>query len=173
MTCKIKPIRTDVDHKAALARVDELWGAEAGTPEADELEVWSVLVDEYERRRWPLERVDPVDAIKAYMEMEGLTQTDLARLLDSESRASEILNRRRRLTVEMIAKLANEWKIPADWLVQPYETAARAAQEERKARFAEYRSDIETLKAARKILDDAQNRAAQGGALRSVRKAYG
>jgi HTH-type transcriptional regulator/antitoxin HigA len=65
--------------------------------------------------------VDPVDAIKAHMEMQGLTRTNLARLFESEPRASEILNRRRRLTVEMIARLANEWKIPADWLVQPYE----------------------------------------------------
>jgi len=173
MTCNIKPIRTDADHEAALARVDELWGAETGTPAADELEVWSVLIDEYERRRWPLERVDPVDAIKAHMEMQGLTQTDLARLLESEPRASEILNRRRRLTVEMIAKLANEWKIPADWLVQPYELAVRATDEERKARLAEYRRDYEALKEAQKSAEEAKKLLAEGGYRRVAKKAYG
>ena len=122
----IKPIRSDEDHRAALAEVDRLWGATAGTPEADALEVLAVLVDEYERRRWPVEQVDPVDAIKAHMEMHRLGQSDLARLFGSEPRASEILNRRRRLTVDMIAKLTNEWGIPADWLVQPYELAGKS-----------------------------------------------
>lgn len=119
----VRPIRRDEDHRAALAEVDRLWGAAAGTPEADMLEVLAILIDEYERRRWPVERVDPVDAIKAHMEMHRLGQSDLARLFGSEPRASEILNRRRRLTVDMIAKLTNEWGIPADWLVQPYQLA--------------------------------------------------
>lgn len=121
--CDIKPIRNDEDHGRAMAEVDRLWGAEAGTPEGDRLEVLSVLIDEYERKRWPAQRVEPVDTIKAYMQMNGLARADLARLLGSDSRASEILNRRRRLTVEMIAKLTNEWGLPADWLVQPYELA--------------------------------------------------
>ena len=121
----VKPIRTDEDHRAVLAEVDRLWGAAAGTFEADTLEVLAVLIDEYERRRWPVARGEPVDAITAHMEMQGLGQSDLARLFGSEPRASEILNRRRRLTVDMIAKLANEWGIPADWLVQPYELAAK------------------------------------------------
>lgn len=128
---KVKPIRTDEDHRAALADVDRLWGADAGTPEADDLEVLAILIDRYERERWPTERVEPVEAIKAHMEMNGLDQGDLAALFGSESRASEILNRRRRLTVDMIAKLSNAWKLPADWLVQPY-TLAAAAPAERK-----------------------------------------
>jgi HTH-type transcriptional regulator/antitoxin HigA len=173
MTCKIKPIRTDSDHETALARVDELWEAEAGTPDADELEVWGVLIDEYERRRWPLERVDPIDAIKAHMEMQGLTQTDLARLFESEPRASEILNRRRRLTVEMIAKLANEWKIPADWLVQTYELAVQAKVEERKARQTLPRRRYEALKAAKITAENTNDLVAQGINRRMTKKAYG
>lgn len=169
MTCKIKPIRTDLDHEAALARVDELWEAEAETPDADELEVWGVLIDEYERRRWPLERVDPIDAIKAHMEMQGLTQTDLARLLESEPRASEILNRRRRLTVEMIAKLTNEWKIPADWLVQTYELAVQAKVEERRTRETLYRR----IKAAKIAAGNTSDLVAQGVNRRMSKKAYG
>ena len=86
----------------------------------------AILVDDYERTCWPTERVDPVDAIKAYIEMNGLEQSDLSKLFGSISRASEILNRRRRLTVEMISKLVNEWGIPADWLVQSYELAVKA-----------------------------------------------
>jgi HTH-type transcriptional regulator/antitoxin HigA len=169
MTCKIKPIRTDSDHEAALARVDELWEAEAGTPDADELEVWGVLIDEYERRRWPLERVDPIDAIKAHMEMQGLTQTDLARLFESEPRASEILNRRRRLTVEMIAKLTNEWKIPADWLVQTYELAMQAKVEERRTRETLYRR----IKAAKIAAENTNDLVAQDINRRMTKKAYG
>src|SRR4051794_23340279 len=100
---KIRPIRTDEDHTEALAEIDRLWGAESGTDEGDTLEVLAILVDDYERTRWPTERVDPVDAIKAYIEMNGLEQSDLSKLFGSISRASEILNRRRRLTVEMIS----------------------------------------------------------------------
>ncbi len=118
---RVKPIRNDADHKAALARVDELWGAAEGSEAGDLLEVLAILIDDYERTRWPADRVEPVAAIRAHMEMNGYVQGDLAKLIGSDSRASEILNRRRRLTVEMIAKLTNEWRLPADWLVQPYE----------------------------------------------------
>lgn len=121
-----KPIRTDADHEAALAEIRRLWDAAPGTAEADAFEVLGVLVDDYERRRWPVGRMDPVDAIRAHMAMKRLTQADLAKLLGSGPRASEILNRRRRLTVEMIARLVNEWRLPADWLVQPYELAPEA-----------------------------------------------
>lgn len=127
----VRPIRSDEDHRHAMDEVDRLWGADPGTSEGDLLEVLAVLIDEYERRRWPTERVEPVEAIKAHMQMNGLVQADLGRLFGSESRASEILNRRRRLTVDMIAKLTNEWGLPADWLVQPYELAVGAEDEER------------------------------------------
>lgn len=119
----IRPIRDDATHAAALKEIDRLWGAAPGTYEADLLEVWAILVDDYEAQRWPVAPIDPIDAIKAEMEMNGRTQADLAALIGSQSRASEILNRRRRLTVEMIHKLVEAWGLPAEWLVRPYQLA--------------------------------------------------
>lgn len=120
---EIRPIRDDESHAAALAEIDRLWGAADGSPDGDRLEVLAILIDDFERKRWPTARVDPVEAIKAHLQMNGLAQADLAKLLGSEPRASEILNRRRRLTVDMIAKLTSARGLPADWLVQPYDLA--------------------------------------------------
>ncbi|WP_158046534.1 helix-turn-helix domain-containing protein [Skermanella pratensis] len=145
----IKPIRNDVDHEAALAQVDRLWGVETGTPEADTLEVLAILIDDYEKTRWPIDRLEPVDAIKAYMEMNGLSQADLSKLFGSESRASEILNRRRRLTVDMIAKLSKDWGLPADWLVQPYELAAKESHERQQSGKKLSRQRLMSLKRRR------------------------
>lgn len=117
---EVKPIRDDASHAAAMAEIDRLWGAAPGTPEADRLAVWIILVDDYEAERWPITPADPIDTIKTEMEMNGRTQADLAALIGSQSRASEILNRRRRLTVEMIHKLVDAWGLPAEWLVRPY-----------------------------------------------------
>ena len=116
----VKPVRDDASHAAALAEIDRLWDSAPGTPEADRLSVWVILVDAYEAERWPITPADPIDTIKAEMDMNGRTQADLAALIGSQSRASEILNRRRRLTVEMIHKLVDAWGLPADWLVRPY-----------------------------------------------------
>lgn len=121
---EIRPIRTDADHEAAVREIEALWGAEAGTPDGDRLDVLITLVDAYEDKRWPIPAADPVEAIKHSMEMEGRTQTDLADLLGSPSRASEVLRRKRSLTLPMIWELHNKWHIPAETLVQPYETAA-------------------------------------------------
>jgi HTH-type transcriptional regulator/antitoxin HigA len=120
----IHPIRTDGDHEAAVREVEALWGAEVGTPEGDRLDILVTLVDAYEDRRWPAPVADPVEAIKDSMAMEGRTQSDLAELLGSPSRASEVLRRKRGLTLPMIRALHSQWRIPADALVQPYETAA-------------------------------------------------
>lgn len=117
----VKPIRNDADHEAAVAEIERLWNAEPGTPEHDRLEVLGALVDAYEASRWPIDTLDPVDAIKAHMDTAGYTQSDLARLLGSRSRASEIINRRRHLTMEMAWKLTTEWKIPPDCLIRPYQ----------------------------------------------------
>lgn len=116
----IKPIRTDQDHADAIAAIESLWDAEPGTAEHDRLEVLGTLVDAYEAQRWPITAPDPVDAIKARMEQAGLTQTDLARLIGSRARASEILSRKRRLTLDMAWKLSQEWRIPAESLIRPY-----------------------------------------------------
>jgi len=120
----IRPIRTDADHEAALREIEALWGSGAGTPAGDRLDVLLTLVDAYEDRRWPIPAADPVEAIQNSMEMEGRSQADLARLLGSPSRASEVLRRKRPLTLPMIWALHQEWRIPADALVQPYKTAA-------------------------------------------------
>jgi len=120
---EIRPIRTDEDHRAALAEIEACWGAPEGTEMGDKLDVLLALVDAYEEKRWPFdidERFDPVDVLNHAIEELGHTQAELAELLGSRPRASEILSRRRALTVEMIHKISSAWKIPADLLVRPY-----------------------------------------------------
>jgi HTH-type transcriptional regulator/antitoxin HigA len=126
---KIRPIRTDQDHLAALAEIEACWGAPEGTEEGDRLDVLVALVESYEARRWPIDgddAFDPVDVLQYAIEELGHTQTELADLLGSRSRASEILSRRRALTVDMIHKISEAWKIPADLLVRPYKTEKAA-----------------------------------------------
>ena len=120
---EIRPIRTDEDHRAALVEIDRYWGASEGTEEGDRLDVLLALVEIYEEKRWPIninENFDPVDVLNYSIEELGHTQAELAELLGSRSRASEILSRRRALTVDMIHKISEGWKIPADLLVRPY-----------------------------------------------------
>ena len=119
----IRPIRTDADHRAALAEIETCWGAAEGTEEGDKLEVLVALVELYEAKRWPVgtgEGCDPIDMLRYAIEELGHTQAELGALLGSRSRASEILSRRRPLTVEMIHMISEAWKIPADLLVRPY-----------------------------------------------------
>jgi HTH-type transcriptional regulator/antitoxin HigA len=119
----IRPIRTDEDHRAALAEIEACWGAAEGTVEGDKIEVLVALVELYEAKRWPVEaggNFDPIDVLRYAIEELGHTQADLGELLGSRSRASEILSRRRPLTVEMIHKISEAWRIPADLLVRPY-----------------------------------------------------
>ncbi len=120
---EIRPIRTDKDHRAALAEIDACWGAPEGTERGDKLEVLLALVETYEAKRWPIDahvRFDPIDVLNHAIEELGHSQAELAELLGSRSRASEILARRRALTVEMIHKISEAWKIPAELLVRPY-----------------------------------------------------
>ena len=116
----IKPIRNDDDHAAAVAALERLWGAEQGTPDGDRLDVLATLVDAYEDKRWPDADIDPIDFLKTVMDDTLRTQADLGRLIGSRSRASEVLNRRRALTVAMIWKISKEWGLPAEALVRPY-----------------------------------------------------
>lgn len=119
---EIRPIHTDQDHRAALAEIEACWGAPDGTEAGDKLEVLAALVESYEAKRWPIESddsFDPIDVLHHAIEEFGHTQTELAELLGSRSRASEVLTRRRALTVEMIHKISTSWKIPADLLVRP------------------------------------------------------
>jgi HTH-type transcriptional regulator / antitoxin HigA len=123
---EIKPIRNDQDHLAALATIERLWGATPGTAEGDALDVLVTLADAYEEKRWPDTDVDPIELLKIVMEDTDRTQADLAVLIGSRSRASEILNRKRALTVEMIWKISREWSVPADMLIKPYSLESAA-----------------------------------------------
>jgi HTH-type transcriptional regulator/antitoxin HigA len=117
---EIRPIRTDKDHRAALAEIDACWGAAEGTEEGDRLDVLLALVEIYEAKRWPIDdSFDPIDVLGHAISELGHTQAELAKILRSRSRASEILSRRRALTVDMIHKISEAWKIPADLLVRP------------------------------------------------------
>ena len=126
----IRPIRNDKDHRNALAEIERLWGTPVESPEGDKLEILVTLVETYEERRWPIKgrrRFDPVDVLRYTIDELGHSQAELAEILGSRSRASEVLARRRPLTLDMIQKIAASWKIPADLLVQPYRTTAKAA----------------------------------------------
>ena len=120
---RIRPIRTDEDHRLALAEIEALWGAPEGTEEGDCLEALVALVDNFEAKRWPLAvdpSMDPVDVLQFAIDELGHDRAELTRILGSRSRASEILGRRRVLTVAMIHAISEAWKIPAALLVRPY-----------------------------------------------------
>jgi HTH-type transcriptional regulator/antitoxin HigA len=121
----ISPVRNERDYRAAVKEIEMLWNAKPGTPEHDRLEILGTLVDAYETKRWPIDAPDPVEAIKFRMEQGGLTQADLAKVLGSRSRASEILKRKRPLTIGMVWSLSRAWKIPAESLVKPYRMQER------------------------------------------------
>ena len=117
---EIKPIKTSKDYNQALKRLEFIFDAKQGTPEGDELEVLGILIDEYEREQFPFGLPDPIEAIKFRMEQMGYSQNDLATIVGLKSRASEILNRKRKLSLEMIRKLHEELNIPTDVLIQAY-----------------------------------------------------
>ena len=116
----IKPIRDDHDLRVALQRLGPVFQAQAGTPEADEMEVLVTLIEAYEHKHFPTGPADPVEAIKFRMEQLGYTQNDLAKVVGLKSRASEILNKKRKLSLEMIRQLHDKLNIPTDVLIQAY-----------------------------------------------------
>ena len=113
----IKPIRTEEDLAAAFARVEQLWGAETGSPEGDELEILALLIEKYEDEHHPMPPSDPIEAIKFLMEQQGLTPRDLEPFLGSSGRVSEVLNRKRKLSLAMIKRLHDGLKIPYESLL--------------------------------------------------------
>ena len=121
----IHPIRTDADHEAAVREVETLWGAADGTAAGDRLDVLATLIEAYEVRRWPIADLDPIEAIEAAMAHDGHSRADLARLI-GESRATEILKRKRALTLPMIRKIAGAWRVPERVLVQKYDVVNAA-----------------------------------------------
>lgn len=112
-----KLLKTEEDYKAALKRIDEIFDAKQGTPEADELELLVALVELYEKEHYPIEAPDPISAIKFRMEQEGLTNADMTAYLGSKSKVSEVLSGKRRLSLAMIRKLATGLHIPAEVLI--------------------------------------------------------
>jgi len=118
---KIKPVKTESDYKNALKRLDEIFDAPVGSPESDEADVLAVLIDEYEKKHFPIEAPDPIEAIKIRMEELELKQVDLVNEIGGKSRVSEVLNRKRKLTVEMIRKLARKLNLSADILISDYQ----------------------------------------------------
>ena len=122
----IRPIRNEADYEWALREVEPYFDTPPapGTAAADRFDVLTDLIAAYEARRWSIEPLDPVDAIRFKMQQDGLTQTDLADVLGSKSRASEVLHRKRSLTLDMVHRLTNAWGIPAEVLVRPYRLAA-------------------------------------------------
>ena len=120
----IKPIKTRTDYKAALKAVESLMGARANTPEGDRLDVLVTLIEAWERKHFPMELPDAVEAIKFRMEQQGLTVKDLEPLIGRSNRVYEVLNRKRGLTLAMIQKLHQGLGIPAESLLR--QTAAAA-----------------------------------------------
>ena len=115
---EIKPIRTEADYEAALSEVERLWGSEPGTPDGDRFEVLFTLVEAYEEKQYPILSPDPVEAIKYIMDSRGLDRRDLEQYIGPSGRVSEVLSRKRPLTLAMIRKLNAGLGIPAEILIQ-------------------------------------------------------
>lgn len=116
----IKPIKTEQDYQSAIKRLESIFDASANTAEGDELEVLGVLIDNYEKIHYPIDLPDPIEAIKFRMEQLDYTNKDLAQIIGLKSRVSEILNRKRKLSINMIRRLHDALQIPTDVLVQKY-----------------------------------------------------
>ncbi len=123
---EIRPIRTKADHRAALKEAERFWDAEPGTPEGDRADVLVTLIEAYEAEHFPIAPPDPIAAVEFMMEQKGLSRRDLEPAIGSRGRVSEILNRRRPLTLPMVRALSELLQIPAEVLVQRYETRSAA-----------------------------------------------
>lgn len=117
----IKAIKTEADYREALKRLEEIFDASIGTAESDEADILGLMVDEYEKRHYPIEAPDPIEAIKIRMEELDLKQVDLVDAIGSKSRVSEILNRKRKLTVEMIRNLSKRLSLSPELLITDYQ----------------------------------------------------
>ncbi|HUJ17095.1 MAG TPA: helix-turn-helix domain-containing protein [Nitrospirota bacterium] len=124
---EIKPIKTKRDYEAALKETERLFDAKPGTADGDRLEVLTALISVYEEKHHAVPLPNPIDAIQYYMESRGLTRRDLEKFLGSRARVSEVLNRKRAITMEMIRNLHRGLGIPAEVLIQPYRTVKKAA----------------------------------------------
>ena len=124
MAVEVNPIRSEADYEAALAEIERLWGAKAGTQEGDRLDVLATLIDAYENERHPIDPPDPIEAIKFRMEQQGLTRRDLEAILGTRARVAEVLNRKRDLSIGMIRRLHEKLGISAEVLIRPVRKSA-------------------------------------------------
>lgn len=124
---EIRPIKTEADYAAAMRRIEAVWGAAPGTTDGDELEVLVTLVEAYERRHYPVDLPDPVEAIKFRLEQEGKDYRSLIGVIGQRTRVYEVMRRARPLSLNMIRKLHRQLEIPAEVLIQPGRKPARRA----------------------------------------------
>ncbi len=121
MIMNIKPIRTELDYRITLQRLELIFDAEIGTPDSDEADILGLMLDEYEKKHYPIDAPDPIEAIKIRMEEMQLKQLDLVDAIGGKSRVSEILNRKRKLTVEMIRNLTQKLNLSPKLLISDYQ----------------------------------------------------
>jgi HTH-type transcriptional regulator/antitoxin HigA len=114
----LKPLKTEKDYEAALKEIERVWGARLGTPEGDRLDILATLIDVYESEHYPMDPPDPVEAIKFRMEQQGLSRKDLESVLGTRTRVSEVLNRKRALSINMIRRLHDKLGISANVLIR-------------------------------------------------------
>jgi HTH-type transcriptional regulator/antitoxin HigA len=125
----VQPVRDEKDYENALAEIERLFDAQPGTPQGDRLEVLTILVEAYEDQSYPVPLPDPIEAIQYHMESRGLSRRDLEPYIGTRARVSEILNRRRSLTLRMIQRLQAGLGIPAEVLIQPYDLVEPSERE--------------------------------------------
>lgn len=122
----LKPIRNEKDYERALAEVEVLWGAKAGTPKGDRLDILATLIEAYEAAHYPMDPPDPIEAIKFRIEQQGLSRKDLEKILGTRTRVSEVLNRKRGLSINMIRALHEKLGISAEILIRSIRGAKTA-----------------------------------------------
>ena len=125
---EIRPIKTEEDYCIALNEIEQLFDAQPNTPEGDRLEVLTTLVAAYEEQHHPIPLPDPIEAMRYYMESRGLSRRDLEAYIGGRGRVTEVLNRRRALTIGMIRRLHAALGIPADVLIRPYDTVKKPSR---------------------------------------------
>jgi HTH-type transcriptional regulator / antitoxin HigA len=117
---KLRPIKTELDYQNALQEIERLFDAEPNSPECDRLDILTTLVEAYEQKHYPIEAPDAISAILYYLESRGLSEQDLIISIGSQQEITAILNRQKPLTLDTIRRLNQDFKIPAEILIQPY-----------------------------------------------------
>lgn len=117
---KLKPIHNETDYQVTLNRLEKIFDSKKGTDKGDELEILTILIDKYENENFPIGMPDPIEAIKFRMEQMGMKQKDLASMMGFKSRVSEVLNKKRKLTLDMIRRISDALHIPTEVLIQDY-----------------------------------------------------